>query len=281
MLPPVDRYRAALSRDAFLDANRANWDERTALHLSAYDTHKVLDGGITLHPLELGEVGPVEGRTLLHLQCHFGLDTLSWARLGAEVTGVDFSEAAIDAANALVTKTDLEARFVCAGIDDPPRVLDGRFDVVLATYGVLPWIPDVARWAAVAAHFLRDGGTFYLADGHPVAHMLDDNGTGREPGVRYFHDELPYEAVKHGSYVGEERPFAHPESYQWQHSIGEILAALDGAGIGVEFLHEWPFVVYQPFPGMVRDDQGYWHVTGDPWPLLLSIRGTRRARTGT
>ena len=199
---------SALSQQDLFERNRANWDERTAIHLPAYGVSQFLAGDLSLGSLEREEVGDVTGRSMLHLQCHFGLDTLSWARLGATATGVDFSEASIAAARSLAEEAGVAARFICSNVYGLHEVLDERFDIVFASYGVLCWMPDINLWANTVAHFLRDGGTFYIADGHPLVHAMDDDGVMPEAGIRYFHDERPYESFKHGSYVGEEKPFA-------------------------------------------------------------------------
>jgi SAM-dependent methyltransferase len=259
-------------------ANRANWDERTALHLEAYGVDEFLAGESTLKALELGEVGDVAGRSLLHLQCHFGLDTMSWARLGATVTGVDFSEAAIAAARRLSDQTGIEARFIQSNVYALPQVLDEQFDIVFTSYGVLNWLPDIEGWARVAAGFVRDGGLLYVADGHPFVYCMNDEGTAPEPGTRYFHDTEPFSWTEHGSYVGEPRHFDNPTSYEWQHSLGDIVSALIDAGIEIEFLHEWPFTVYRAFMSMERGEDGYWRLPGNGWPLLYSLRGRRRPR---
>lgn len=257
-----------------LRANRANWDERTAVHLRWYGVEAFKAGETSLRPIELGEMGDVGGKSLLHLQCHFGMDTLSWARRGARVTGVDFSPAAIEQARALAGELGIQATFVCSDVYDLPQVLDDRFDIVFASYGVLVWLPDLTRWAQVVGHFLRPGGTFYIVDGHPLSHLLDDEGQRPEPGVRYFHDAEPYRAEKHGSYVGETTPFEHPVTYQWQHSLGDIISALAAAGLTIEFLHEWPCAGYQAFPGMSQGEDGFWHAPGDVWPMLYSLKAT-------
>jgi SAM-dependent methyltransferase len=166
--------------DDYLAANRALWDEWTAIHeaSSFYDLEGFKagrsggsggSGGSRLRPYEVAEVGEVGGKSLLHLQCHFGIDTLSWARLGARVTGADFSHRAIELARSIAAELDLDATFVRSDLYDLPSVLDGQFDVVYTSRGVLGWLPDLERWAAVVAHFLRPGGVFYITEIHPVA----------------------------------------------------------------------------------------------------------------
>ena len=156
--------------DEYLESNRALWDEWTSIHVRSefYDVESFKRGGIRLRPYELEEIGDVAGKDVLHLQCHFGLDTLSFARLGARVTGADFSAPAIAQARALAEELGLDARFVQSNLYDLPSTLQGDFDVVYTSRGVIGWLPDLDRWAEVAAHFVRPGGIFYITEGHPV-----------------------------------------------------------------------------------------------------------------
>jgi len=152
-----------------MSQNRRGWALRTQIHLNSasYDLASFRKGRITLRPLVQEELGDVRGRSLLHLQCHFGMDTLSWARLGALVTGADYSEEAIAVARSLAEDLDIEARFVCANLYDLPDVLDGSFDIVVTTYGVLSLLPNLNAWARVLGHFLKPGGTFCIVEIHP------------------------------------------------------------------------------------------------------------------
>src|SRR5262245_17112552 len=159
-----------------IDLNRAHWDEVVPLHVASefYDVASFRAGRSTLLPVELREVGDVRGKTLLHLQCHFGMDTLSWAREGATVTGADFSGPAIEVARGLSAELGIPARFVESDVYSLPEVLDEPFDIVFASYGVLCWLPDFPAWARIAASFLNPGGVFYLLDGHGISWALDD-----------------------------------------------------------------------------------------------------------
>ena len=165
------------SEDA-LAANRALWEAWTPIHEGSdfYDLEGFKRGGIRLREYELAEMGPVAGREVLHLQCHFGLDTLSFARLGARATGVDFSAAAIRLARTLADELGLEARFVESSLDALPSRLEGDFDLVYTSRGVLSWLPDLGAWARLIAHYLRPGGQFYISEVHPVANALHDDG---------------------------------------------------------------------------------------------------------
>src|SRR5205823_6481205 len=162
--------------DEYIEANRKHWDELVSIHVKSafYTVDSVRQGRTSLHPLEIEELGDVRGKRLLHLQCHFGLDTLSWARLGAAVTGADFSDEAIRTARELASELQIPATFVLSNLYDLPGALDGQFDVVYTSHGVLGWLPDIAGWARVAAHFVKPGGFFYVAEIHPVAQVFEN-----------------------------------------------------------------------------------------------------------
>jgi SAM-dependent methyltransferase len=259
-------------------ANRALWDEWTAIHVQSefYDVEGFKRGDIKLHSLEREEVGDVAGKSLLHLQCHFGLGTLSWARLGATVTGADFSSKSIEAARSLSSELEIPASFVCSDIDHLPEVLSGRFDIVFTSYGVLPWLPDLKRWAGVIAHFLKPGGVFYIAEAHPISYIFDDAQGVSDLVIKYpyFARDEPIEWKTQGSYADRNAHVVQPVSYEWPHTIGDIINALIGAGLRIEFLHEFPYVTWQQLPFMVEGSDGYWRLPDREasLPLLFSIR---------
>ena len=161
--------------DYYMRSNLEHWNKLTPIHERSkfYDVESFKSGKSTLKSIELEELGDVSGRSLLHLQCHFGLDTMSWARLGARVTGVDFSDRAISLAQELSKELGIEADFVCSDVYDLRSILDKQFDIVFTSYGILCWLPDLRRWAEVIAHFLRPGGTFYMVEGHPFVDVFD------------------------------------------------------------------------------------------------------------
>jgi SAM-dependent methyltransferase len=216
----------------------------------------------------------VTGLDLLHLQCHFGLDTISWARLGARVTGVDFEPNAIETARSLAKEPGVEARFVCSTVDDLPDVLDGQFDVVFTSYGVLDWLPDLDRWAGVIAHFLRPGGCFHLVEFHPVLGALS---SGTEPVVKpWYFIGGPHRFEGEDDYADRTKILEHPQ-YQWVHKVGDVVTALVDAGLMLESLYEHPVAAEQMRPYMVRDenDDRYWRIPGDPVPLTYSVRARK------
>lgn len=199
--------------DDYKKANRALWNEWTSINEKSefYDLEGFKSGKTTLDPIELEELGDVSGKTLLHLQCHFGLDTLSWARLGAKVTGADFSESAIGLARSLSKELSIPANFLCSNIYDLPKILNGKFDIVFTSAGVLAWLPDLERWAQVIARFLNIRGAFYIREFHPLAYVFDDQEGITEPEVAYpyFGSSEPMRCpVKGSSLIGRRQSFS-------------------------------------------------------------------------
>lgn len=267
-------------RSEWLDTNRRSWDERVPIHAASqfYDLPSFERGRCSLRPLEVAEVGDVRGRSLLHLQCHFGQDTLSWARRGARVTGVDFSASAIGLARELNDRLGLDARFICSDLYELPRHLDQTFDVVFTSYGVLCWLPDLTRWAEIIAGALRPGGVFYLAETHPLAYVFDDDAEPRTMHPRFdYTTRAPLRWSEESTYADRSVRLQHTTTWLWNHGLGEIVGALLAAGLRLEFLHEWPFCVYPMFAGMVQGDDGWWRLPeGCPeLPLTVSLRAAR------
>ncbi|MYC28750.1 MAG: class I SAM-dependent methyltransferase [Chloroflexi bacterium] len=263
--------------DHRLEVNRINWDERTPVHAASdfYDVESFRKGRITLADVERQEVGDVAGKTLLHLQCHFGLDTMSWARLGAKATGVDFSGAAINLARELSEESGLGVRFINSNLYDLPNLLGEQFDIVFTSYGALTWLPDISGWARVVNNHLKPGGMFYMAEFHPFAGVFVESEEGvMAPTHSYFHHQQ-FLAGSEPSYAGRE--VIKSPTYQWQHSLGEIICALIDAGLRIEFLHEFPFTCYQAFPSMERGKDGWWRLPqhNDSFPQTFSIRANK------
>ena len=238
----------------FYDNNRQWWDGVVPIHEASagYDRAGFLRGEKPLCPVERAELGPrVAGKTLLHLQCHFGIDTLNWARLGAEVTGLDFSQPAIEAARRLSADSGVPGRFVHANLYDAPAVLGETFEVVYTGIGALNWLPDVRAWARVAAACLQPGGILYLYEGHPMLWALDNQRSDGQLVVSeaYFEQREPSTWENDTTYVDGPK-LAHRRTYEWNHGLGEIVSAVLDAGLAVEFVHEHREVPWQALPWM-------------------------------
>ena len=262
--------------------NRANWDERVAAHLapeSDYEADLLRQGPYLLHAIEEDELGPVAGLRLLHLQCHFGIDTLALAQKGAEVTGLDFSEPAIAAARSLAAAIGIDATFVQSDIYDARAAVEGTFDRVFTTWGTIGWLPDIRAWAAVVASLLAPGGEFYFADIHPAALVFDDGvaGAGGMPG--WF---APY--FQGGAIVVDDpRDYANPvaqlanaRTHQFIHPVASVVQALLDAGLRLTMLHEHDTLAWKQFGCMVETEGRLYRLPDKPWlPLSYSLKAIK------
>ncbi len=269
--------------DARLEPNREFWDERVAIHVDSdfYDVERFKAGASTLRPFEIEEMGPIEGKRMVHLQCHFGLDSLSWARRGATVVGVDFSAPAVEAANALAKELGLDARFVAADVYDAAmRLGDERFDVVYTGLGALNWLPDLTRWARVVTALLAPGGFLYLSEFHPLTWVLADDDLTVERS--YFHDAEGVEFDDPGTYADLSAQTSHNATHEWAHSLAEVVGALLDAGLRLELFSEHDFTLFERWPFLVADhevlDAGTVYRLPDEMPrlpLMYSLRARR------
>jgi SAM-dependent methyltransferase len=262
----------------WLRRNRENWDGRTAVHAAStfYDLPGFVSGRSTLRGFEIDELGDVAGRRLLHLQCHLGLDTLSWARRGATVTGLDLSAAAIEVARDLAGRIGLAGRadFVVSDVYAATDTLAGRrFDLVYTGLGALVWLPDLPRWAATVAALLVEGGSLYLAEFHPLTDALADDGDR----LAFDYFDTAATVYDNGHTYTDGPALADTVSVQWRHPLGDVISALAGAGLRVDFLHEHDHTLFQRFTGLERSPDGAFRFpAGSPRiPLMYSLRATR------
>ncbi len=264
--------------DGYLESNRAIWDAWTA-HDRASDHHRAVEavraGGSSLRSIEREILGEVAGKTLLHLQCNMGADTLSWARLGAIVTGVDFSHEAISAARRLADDVGLPARFIASDIYHLPDTLDARFDLVVSTYGTIGFLPDLACWAEVIARYVTDGGRFLLVDIHPLGLILRPTGAigkGHElaAAYSYFTGGAPDEESVHAGDTGS-------PLYTWRHSLGDVVTSLAQAGLRIVAMREYSHTFWRQFPALRQDGDGWWRWpdAAPQVPLLYSTLAVR------
>jgi len=263
-------------------SNVAFWNELTDIHetSSYYDLDSFMHGRQSLHDIELKELGDVHGKSLLHLQCHFGMDSLSWSRLGASVTGVDFSDKAIRLATRLSSELGLDAKFVQSDIYDLPNLLKGKFDIVFTSYGVLCWLQNLHEWAKVISHFLKNGGTFLIVEEHPLAYILDEKCKPEELRIGYpYFDKTTLSFNSQYSYADSTTEVEQSVHYEWTHTLQEILDAVISAGLAVESFREYPFCMFPKFEWLSKGDDGFWHAPQNSSiavPLLFSLKASKR-----
>jgi SAM-dependent methyltransferase len=274
-----------------IEQNRSYWDEATDFHArgNVYGIEDFKSGMCRLHRVEVEEVGDVRGKRLLHLQCHFGIDTLSWARRGAIVTGVDLSPKAITLARELSRETGVPGEFSCTNIYDLPTLLDatGGFDIVYTSYGALNWLPDLKRWGEIIAHYLRPGGFFYVVDAHPTATVFPlDQDMPRvgsfTPHISYFYDSAGIAWPPEPDYA-DEGAMHTVGAHEWHHTLGDILGALIGAGLSIEWLHEFSYCAWKVVAGCeiverFSDSHAYYaRPSHEPkLPLMFSVRARKQ-----
>lgn len=264
----------------YLRANQERWNQLAVEHAksSFYDLEGFRAGGDRLRSIELNEVGSVDGKSLLHLQCHFGLDTLAWARRGAVVTGVDFSSKAIDLARSLSEELEIPADFYCTDIYDLPSALTAEFDIVFTSYGVLHGLPDLRLWGEIIAYYLRPGGVFHIVEDHPFFRVFRSReGAELRPERSYFYSETPQRIEATGSYATRNRG-EKGVSFVWDHSLGEVINSLIRAGLRIEYLHEFPYAARDKFPFMSQGDDGWWRLPEDQdgtIPFLFSLQARK------
>jgi SAM-dependent methyltransferase len=266
-------------------ANRAHWDEAVAVHLGprGYDLSALRAGHGRFNAIEEAELGPIAGKRILHLQCHFGSDTLKLAQRGAEVIGLDFSGPAIEAARALAIELGLHDRvsFVQADLYEAPAAIPavGSFDMIFVTWGAICWLPDIKGWADIVARMLRPGGSLYLAEAHPTACVFDDAARSSDGMPGFFAPYFSREAVAYAQttdYVDAEAQFINARTHTWIHPLGDIVTGLITSGMSLGWLHEHHAVPWPMFRILVKDLSGLYRWPERPWlPLAFSLNATR------
>ncbi|WP_375750604.1 class I SAM-dependent methyltransferase [Vibrio sp. HN007] len=256
----------------YLEMNKKAWDSRTNIHVKSkfYDVESFVNGQCSLNPLELRLLGDVKGKSILHLQCHFGQDTLSLARMGADVTGVDLSSKAIEQANLLKESLGLNAKFIESDVCQFAQINDDQFDIVFTSYGVLSWLPDLSKWANTIASSLKTGGQFHIVEFHSINDLLS--------GYSYFAKSEP-DVDEEGTYT-ENCDGTTSIMATWSHSISEVISALLAAGLTIEAFSESPYSPYNCFTGLdYIPGAGYQMLhKNQQVPLIYSL--TARKATG-
>jgi SAM-dependent methyltransferase len=245
-----------------------------------YRVKEFLNGADNLHGIEDREIGDVQGKRIAHLQCHFGIDTLCLARRGASCVGLDFSPVAIAAARDLQKQTRLDATFVEGNVYDARKLINGQFDMVYVTWGAIGWLPDIARWAKVVSSLLNPGGTLYLLEGHPSLMALDE----RTPELRIGYDwrtspNKPIIMNEETTYTGDTALVAHTTTHEWIHPSSDIINAVIGSGMTLDYLHEHEELAWEFAPIMVPKEgkRRMWVLPEDfpRLPLSFSLKATK------
>jgi SAM-dependent methyltransferase len=252
------------------EQNRVAWNEMADIHYAHpwYRVKEFLDGWCSLKEIELSEIGDVAGKSLLHLMCQFGMDSLSWARRGASVTGVDISDRSIELANKLKAEAGLEAEFIRTDLFNLAEKLKKKFDIVFQSYGTHHSISDLERWSEIVTHFLKPGGIFYIVDIHPILPALEEGD------VSYF-KRGPYR-YSHGEDYADKDYIVKSELVEWQHKLSDIINAVIEAGLKIEMVNEFDKCCYQRFRGWVEKDGFYYPPDGPPrHPLMFSLKARK------
>lgn len=256
--------------------NRLSWNKRTGVHKDSafYDLEGFKKGSSSLTTIELNELGDVKGKSLLHLQCHFGMDTMSWEREGAIVTGVDLSDEAIKLANEIKKEIKSSAEFICCNVYDLKKHLDKKFDIVFTSYGTIGWLPNLDVWANIVSHFLKPGGIFYIADFHPTLWMMDDYFEKIK--YSYFNTEVITEEIS-GTYSDRNAPIKSIE-HGWNHPFSEIFNALIKYQLQVVQFNEFSFSPFNCFNNLEKGPDEMWRIKGmdEKMPMMYSIKAVKR-----
>ena len=260
----------------YIEINRQSWNNRTEKHLKSefYDLNNFLKGKSSLNNIELNLLGDIKGKTILHLQCHFGQDTISLGRLGANVTGVDLSDKAIESAKQIAEDTHSNAKFICCDIYDLPNHLDEKFDIVFTSYGTIGWLPDLDKWAKIISKFLKPNGQFVFVEFHPVVWMFDDDFN--KIGYRYFNSGAIVETQSR-TYADRNAELTLT-NVSWNHGISEVLNSLIKNELEIKSLDEFDYSPYNCFNKTVEFEPKKCRIEhlGDKIPMVYSITATRK-----
>ena len=260
----------------YIEINRQSWNNRTETHLKSefYDLDGFLNGKTSLNEIELNLLGNIKGKTILHLQCHFGQDSISLSRLGADVTGVDLSDKAIESAKQIAKDTKSNAKFICSDIYDLPKHLDEKFDLVFTSYGTIGWLPDLDKWAKIISKFLKPGGQFVFVEFHPVVWMFDDNFD--HVAYRYFNSGAIIE-TENGTYADKNADIS--QSYvMWNHSLSEVINNLIGNGLEINSLDEFDYSPYNCFNKTIEFEPKKFRIKhlNNNIPMVYSVTATKK-----
>ncbi|MNK86778.1 Ubiquinone biosynthesis O-methyltransferase [compost metagenome] len=261
----------------YIEINRESWNNRTDAHLESefYDLDGFKNGNTSLNDIELDLLGDIKGKSILHLQCHFGQDSISLSRLGAKVTGVDLSNKAIESAKQLAKERNSDTTFICSDIYDLPNHLDKEFDIVFTSYGTVGWLPDLDKWAKVVSRFLKPNGKFVFVEFHPVVWMFDDNF--ENIAYRYFNSGAIVE-TESGTYADKSADITQ-DYVMWNHGFSEVLNSLITNGLEINSLDEYDYSPYNCFSKTVEIAPNKFRIEhlGDKIPMVYSVLATKKS----
>ena len=261
----------------YIEINRESWNNRTDAHLTSefYDVDGFLKGRNSLNSIELGLLGNVKGKKILHLQCHFGQDSLSLARMGASVVGVDLSDKAISAGKDLADKMNVDAQFICCDLYDLPMHLEDQFDIVFTSYGTIGWLPDLNKWANLISHYLKLGGHFVFAEFHPVVWMFDDDFKF----VKYNYAQAgPIAENEEGTYADKSADIQ--QNYvSWNHGLSEVVTALLAKKISIQKFQEFDYSPYNCFDHTIEFEPGKYRINHleNKIPMVYALLGEKES----
>jgi len=257
------------------ETNRKTWNTKVVIHAESefYDMQNFKNGKTSLNKYEIEALGDVVGKKLLHLQCHFGQDTLSFARMGAKCTGIDISDEGIKLAKNLNEDLELDASFVCCNVLDTSQFVSEKFDIVFTSYGTIGWLPDLKPWAKMISERLKPGGFFYIVEFHPIAWMFDY--TVSPPIMKYgYQQKEPIYEEYEGTYADVNSKMISKE-YGWNHSLGEVITSLSEAGLHIDYLNEHDASPYDIFPSLVKNDDGMFENPNKMYPLIFEVKAKK------
>ena len=260
----------------YLEINKQLWNQKVDHHFKSdfYDVQNFLKGKSSLNKIELNLLGDISGKSILHLQCHFGQDSISLGRLGADVTGIDLSNKAIDQAILLARKTNIDAAFICCDVYDLPNHLDKEFDIVYTSYGTIGWLPNLDNWAKIISKYLKPGGKFIFVEFHPVVWMFDYDF--KKVQYRYFTSDAIVE-TETGTYTDRDAPIKS-DSITWNHGIGEVVNSLITNDLEINVLNEYDYSPYNCFNKTVKISENKFRIKHleNKIPMVYAIVATKK-----
>lgn len=261
--------------DHYFETNKNTWNQKVKAHAKGdmYKLEIFKEGQSSLMNYERNALGDVKDKSLLHLQCHFGQDTLSWSRLGAKCVGVDLSDEGIKLAKQLNNELHLNADFICCNVLDTSVYVKDTFDIVYTSYGVIGWLPDLKPWGKMISERLKKGGVFYMVEFHPLVWMFDYQTKTPLMKYGYMQNEVIYEEYV-GTYANSESKMISKE-YGWNHGLSEVVNALIEAGLNIEFLNEYDESPYNVLPELEKTASGNYVTKHKLYPLIFEIKATK------